>query len=33
MSDVDFDLSKSLKVKFNNTIGLPIYGVLLMFQS
>ncbi len=29
----DFDLSRSLKVKCEGAIGLPIYGFLLMFNS
>ncbi len=33
LSDLDFDLSRSLKVKFNSAIGIPIYGLLLMFNS
>ncbi len=34
LSDLDFDLSRSLKVKFDHSaIGLPIYGFLLMFNS
>ncbi len=33
MSDLDFDLSRSLKVKCEGAIGLPIYGFLLMFNS
>ncbi len=32
-SDLDFDLSKSLKVKSFDAIGLPIYGFLLMFNT
>ena len=32
-SDLDFDLSRSLKVKCDGVIGLPIYGFLLMFNS
>ena len=32
LSDLDFDLSRSLKVKFDSAIGLdPMYGFLLMF--
>ncbi len=31
--DLDFDLSRSLKVKSDVTVGLPIYGFLLMFSS
>ena len=30
MSDLEFDLSRSLKVKFNGAIGLPIYDFLLV---
>ena len=30
LSDRDFDLSMSLKVKGDDVIGLPIYGFLLM---
>ncbi len=33
MSDFEFDLSRSLKVKFESAIGLPIYGFLFMFTS
>ncbi len=33
MSDLGFDLSRSLKVKCDSVIGLPIYGFLLMFNS
>ena len=33
MSDLDFDLSMSLKVKSNDVIGLATYGFLLMFNS
>ena len=33
LSDLEFDLSRSLKVKCNGAIGLPIYGFLLMFNS
>ncbi len=33
LSDLDFDLSRSLKVKFDSAIGLPIYGFLFMFNS
>ncbi len=29
----DFDLSRSLKVKCDGAIGLPIHGFLLMFNS
>ncbi len=32
MSDLDFDLSRSLKAKFDSAIGLPIYGFQLMFN-
>ncbi len=31
--DLDFDLSRSLKVKCNGAIELPIYGFLLMVNS
>ncbi len=31
--DLEFDLSRSLKVKCENAIGLPIYGFLLIFNS
>ncbi len=31
--DLDFDLSRSLKVKCDGAIGLPIYGFLSMFNS
>ncbi len=30
---LDFDLSRSLKVKCDGVIGLPIYGFLLMVNS
>ncbi len=33
LSDLDFDLSRSLKVKSDGVIGLPIYGFLLMVNS
>ncbi len=33
MSDLDFDLSRSLNVKYEGAIGLPKYGFLLMFNS
>ncbi len=33
LSDLDFDLSRSLKVKCEGANGLPIYGFLLMFNS
>ena len=33
LSDLGFHLSRSLKVKCNTAIGLPIYGFLLMFNS
>ena len=33
LSDLDFDLSRSLKVKYESAIGLSIYGFLLMFYS
>ena len=33
LSDLDFDLSRSLKVKSDSGTGLPIYGFLLMFNS
>ncbi len=33
MGDLHFDLSRSLKVKCESAIGLPIYGFLLMFIS
>ncbi len=29
----DFDLSRSLKLKFDSAIGLPIWGLLLMYNS
>ena len=32
-SDLDFALSKSLKVKCEGAIELPIYGFLLMFNT
>ncbi len=33
MSDLDFDLSRSVNVKYNHTIGLPVYGFLLRFTD
>ncbi len=33
MSDPDFDLSRSLKVKCDSVIRLPIYAFILMFNS
>ncbi len=33
MSDLEIDLSRSLKVKCESVIGLPIYAFLLMFNS
>ncbi len=33
MGDLDFDLSRSLKVKFDSAVGLPIKGFLLLFNS
>ncbi len=33
LSDLDFDLSRSLKVKSNGAVRLLIYGFLLMFNS
>ncbi len=33
MSDLDFNLSRSLKVKCESAIGFPIYGLLLVFNS
>ncbi len=33
LSDLDFDLSRSLHLKYDGVIGLPIYGFLLMFNS
>ncbi len=33
LSDLDIDLSRSLKVKCDSVIGLPIYGFLFMFNS
>ncbi len=33
LSDLDFDLSRSLKVKCDSVIGLHIYGFLLMFYE
>ncbi len=33
LSDLDFDLSRSLKVKCHGVIGLAIYGFLLMINS
>ncbi len=33
LSDLDFDLSRSLKVKSDDVIELAIYGFLLMINS
>ncbi len=33
MGDLEFDLSRSLKVKWESAIGLPTYGFPLMFNS
>ncbi len=33
MGELDFDLSRALKVKCDSAIGLPIYGYLLMFNG
>ncbi len=33
LSDLDLDLSRSLKVKCEGAIGRPIYGFLLMFNN
>ena len=33
LSDFDFDLSRSFKVKSDNAVGHPIYYFLLMFNS
>ncbi len=33
MSDLEFDLSRSLKVKCDSVIGLPIYAFLFMSNS
>ena len=33
LSDLDFDLSRSLKVQTDDTIRLAIYGFLLMVSS
>ncbi len=33
MSDLEFDLSRPLKVKCDDAIGLSLYGFLLMFNS
>ncbi len=33
LNDLDFDLSRSLKVKCDGIIGLPVYGFLLMFNN
>ncbi len=33
LGDLDFDLSRLLKVKCKGAIGLPIHGFLLMFNS
>ncbi len=32
LGDLDFDLSKSLKVKSNGAVGTPIYDILLMYK-
>ncbi len=32
LSNLDFDLSRSLKIKSNGAGGLPIYTFLLMFS-
>ena len=33
LGDIDFDLSRSLKVKCGGAITHPVYGFLLMFNS
>ena len=33
MGDLEFDLSRSLEVKFNAAVGLPIYDSLLVSNS
>ena len=33
VSDLDFDLSRSLKIKCDSVIGLPVYAFLLMLYS
>ncbi len=33
LGDLDFDLSRSLKFKSDDAVGLPIYGFLLMFNG
>ncbi len=33
LSDLDFDLSRSLKVKSNGAVGLSMYEILLMSNS
>ncbi len=33
LNDLNFDLSRSLKVKYDGGIGLVMYGFLLMFNS
>ncbi len=33
VSDLEFHLPRSLKVKCKSATGLPIYGFLLMFNS
>ena len=33
LSDLDFDLSRSLNVKCDSFIGLPIHGFPLLFNS
>ncbi len=33
MSDLDIDLSRSLQVKSNGSVGLPIYDFLLVSNS
>ena len=33
MNDLEFDLSRSLKVKYDGAVGLPIYDFLLVYNS
>ncbi len=33
LSDLDFNLLRSLKVKYNGTVGLPICDFLFVFNS
>ena len=33
MGDLEFNLSRSFRVKFDSAIALPVYGFLLMFNT